>query len=334
MRTLVTGAAGFIGFHLCDRLLRDGFTVVGLDNMTPYYDVSLKEARRRQLKDRYGFEVALVDIADRSRLESLWNESKPEWVFHLAAQAGVRYSLENPSAYVDSNLVGFANVLECCRRWPPQHLLYASSSSVYGANPVPWSEHQPTDHPVSFYAATKKANEVMAHSYAALFGIAATGLRFFTIYGEWGRPDMAFFKFADAIMRGAPVELYNGGRSTRDFTYIGDAIEAMVRIAPRPPAADSAWQGSTDPATSPVAPHRPINIASGRRIALNDFCHMIAVALDAPADIRLCGMMPGDVADTWGDVTLLSALTGYVPDTPVGTGIERFARWYKETYAR
>lgn len=293
MRTLVTGAAGFIGFHLCDRLLRDGFTVVGLDNMTPYYDVSLKEARRRQLKDRYGFEVALVDIADRSRLESLWNEAKPEWVFHLAAQAGVRYSLENPGAYVDSNLVGFANVLECCRRWPPQHLLYASSSSVYGANPVPWSEHQPTDHPVSFYAATKKANEVMAHSYAALFGIAATGLRFFTIYGEWGRPDMAFFKFADAIMRGAPVELYNGGRSTRDFTYIGDAIEAMVRIAPRPPAADSAWQGSTDPATSPVAPHRPINIASGRRIALNDFCHMIAVALDAPADIRLCGMMPG-----------------------------------------
>jgi UDP-glucuronate 4-epimerase len=255
-------------------------------------------------------------------------------VFHLAAQAGVRYSLENPAAYVDSNLVGFANVLECCRRDPPRHLIYASSSSVYGANPVPWSEHQPTDHPVSFYAATKKANEAMAHSYAALFGIAATALRFFTIYGEWGRPDMAFFKFADAIMRGAPVELYNDGRSTRDFTYVGDAVEAMVRIASRPPTAGSGDQASIDPAGSPVAPHRPINIASGRRIVLAEFCDMIAVALGRTADIRLCGTMPGDVADTWGDVTLLRALTDYVPDTPVRTGIDRFARWYKESYAR
>jgi UDP-glucuronate 4-epimerase len=334
MRTLVTGAAGFIGFHLCERLLRDGFTVVGLDNLTPYYDVALKEGRRRVLQERFGFELALIDLADRSRLESFWNEARPEWVFHLAAQAGVRYSIENPHAYVDSNLVGFANVLECCRRSPPQHLIYASSSSVYGANPVPWSEHQPTDHPVSFYAATKKANEAMAHSYAALFGIAATALRFFTIYGEWGRPDMAFFKFADAIMRSTPVELYNDGRSTRDFTYVGDAVEAMVRIASRPPTAAIDHHGSTDPAGSPVAPHRPINIASGRRVALSDFCDMIATALGRTADIRRCGMLPGDVADTWGDVTLLRALTDYVPDTPIHTGIDRFARWYKETYAR
>jgi UDP-glucuronate 4-epimerase len=334
MRTLVTGAAGFIGFHLCERLLRDGFTVVGLDNLTPYYDVALKEGRRRVLHERYGFELALVDLADRSRLESVWNEARPEWVFHLAAQAGVRYSIENPHAYVDSNLVGFANVLECCRRSPPQHLIYASSSSVYGANPIPWSEHQPTDHPVSFYAATKKANEAMAHSYAALFGIPATALRFFTIYGEWGRPDMAFFKFADAIMRGVPVELYNHGRSTRDFTYVGDAVEAMVRIASRPPSAAIDHHDSTDPAMSPVAAHRPINIASGRRIALVDFCNMIAAALGRTADVRHCGMMPGDVADTWGDVTLLRALADYVPDTPIRTGIDRFARWYKETYGR
>jgi UDP-glucuronate 4-epimerase len=326
MRTLVTGAAGFIGFHLCDRLLRDGSAVIGIDDLTPYYDVALKEARRRLLKERFGVELALVDIADKAALQATWREAKPERVFHLAAQAGVRYSLENPGAYVDSNLAGFANVLECCREIPPRHLLYASSSSVYGANPIPWSEHQPTDHPVSFYAATKKANEVMAHSYAALFGLPATGLRFFTVYGEWGRPDMAFFKFAEAIMRGAAVELYNHGRSTRDFTYVSDAVEAMVRIAARPPAIG-------DPAGSPVAPHRVVNIASGRRIPLTEFVDTIATALGRSPDIRLCAMMPGDVADTWGDVTLLGALTGYVPDTPLSVGIERFARWYKQTSA-
>jgi UDP-glucuronate 4-epimerase len=326
MRTLVTGAAGFIGFHLCDRLLRDGSAVIAIDDLTPYYDVALKEARRRLLKERFGLELALVDIADKRALQAIWREAKPERVFHLAAQAGVRYSLENPGAYVDSNLVGFTNVLECCRDIPPRHLLYASSSSVYGANPIPWSEHQPTDHPVSFYAATKKANEVMAHSYAALFGFPATGLRFFTVYGEWGRPDMAFFKFAEAIMRGTTVELYNHGRSTRDFTYVSDAVEAMVRIAARPPAID-------DPLGSPVAPHRVVNIASGRRIPLTEFVDTIATALERSPDIRLCAMMPGDVADTWGDVTLLGALTGYVPDTPLTVGIERFARWYKQTYA-
>jgi UDP-glucuronate 4-epimerase len=326
MRTFVTGAAGFIGFHLCDRLLRDGSAVTGIDNLTPYYDVALKEGRRRLLKERFGVELALVDIADKRALQAIWREVKPERVFHLAAQAGVRYSLENPGAYVDSNLVGFANVLECCREVPPQHLLYASSSSVYGANPIPWSEQQPTDHPVSFYAATKKANEVMAHSYAALFGFPATGLRFFTVYGEWGRPDMAFFKFADAIMRGAALELYNHGRSTRDFTYVGDAVEAVVRIAARPPAIDGR-------AGSPVAPHRVVNIASGRRIALTEFVDTIAAALGRSPDIRLQDMMPGDVADSWGDVTLLGALTGYVPDTPLSVGIERFARWYKQTYA-
>jgi UDP-glucuronate 4-epimerase len=326
MRTFVTGAAGFIGFHLCDRLLRDGSAVTGIDDLTPYYDVALKEGRRRLLKERFGVELALVDIADKRALQAIWREVKPERVFHLAAQAGVRYSLENPGAYVDSNLVGFANVLECCREIPPQHLLYASSSSVYGANPIPWSEHQPTDHPVSFYAATKKANEVMAHSYAALFGFPATGLRFFTVYGEWGRPDMAFFKFAEAIMRGTAVELYNYGRSTRDFTYVSDAVEAMVRIAAHPPAI-------ADPAGSPVAPHRVVNIASGRRIPLTEFVDTIATALGRSPDIRLCAMMPGDVADTWGDVTLLGALTGYVPDTPLSVGIERFAGWYKQTYA-
>jgi UDP-glucuronate 4-epimerase len=333
MRMLVTGAAGFIDFHLCDCLLRDGFTVIGLDDITPYYDIALKEARCRLLKERYGFEVELINIVDRAALQAIWREARPERVVHLAAQAGVRYSLENPATYVDSNLVGFANVLECCRELPPQHLLYASSSSVYGANPVPWSEHQPTDHPVSFYAATKKSNEVMAHSYAALFGFPATGLRFFTVYGEWGRPDMAFFKFADAIMRGTAIELYNDGRSTRDFTYVGDAVEAVVRIARHPPSASPNPSGSIDPAASPVAPHRVINIASGRRVALTEFVDTIATAVGRRPDIRLRDMMPGDIADTWGDVTLLEALTGYVPDTPLREGIERFARWYMQTYA-
>ena len=333
MTVLVTGAAGFIGFHLCDRLLRDGITVVGLDDLTPYYDVSLKEGRRHVLKERHGVEIEIVDVADKDKLHSVWQRARPDQVFHLAAQAGVRYSLENPGAYVDSNLRGFANVLECCRELPPQHLLYASSSSVYGANPVPWSEHQPTDHPVSFYAATKKANEVMAHSYAALFGFPATGLRFFTVYGEWGRPDMAFFKFADAITRGTTVELYNDGRSTRDFTYVSDAVEAVVRIARHPPSATTDPRGLIDPAASPVAPHRVINIASGRRVTLTEFVDAIAAALERRPEIRLRGMMPGDVADTWGDVTLLKALTGYVPDTPLIAGIDRFARWYEQTYA-
>jgi UDP-glucuronate 4-epimerase len=333
MTVLVTGAAGFIGFHLCDRLLRDGITVVGLDDLTPYYDVSLKEGRRHVLKERHGVEIEIVDVADKDKLHAVWQRARPDQVFHLAAQAGVRYSLENPGAYVDSNLRGFANVLECCRELPPQHLLYASSSSVYGANPVPWSEHQPTDHPVSFYAATKKANEVMAHSYAALFGFPATGLRFFTVYGEWGRPDMAFFKFADAITRGTAVELYNDGRSTRDFTYVSDAVEAVVRIARHPPSATTDPRGLIDPAGSPVAPHRVINIASGRRVTLTEFVDTIAAALERRPEIRLRGMMPGDVADTWGDVTLLKALTGYVPDTPLIAGIDRFARWYEQTYA-
>jgi UDP-glucuronate 4-epimerase len=330
---LVTGAAGFIGFHLCDRLLRDGVRVVALDDLSPYYDVALKDARRHLLKERHGLEVEIVDVADKAGLQAAWRRARPEQVFHLAAQAGVRYSLENPGAYVSSNLFGFANVLECCRELPPQHLLYASSSSVYGANPIPWSEHQPADHPVSFYAATKKANEVMAHSYAALFGFPATGLRFFTVYGEWGRPDMAFFKFADAIMRGTAVELYNEGRSTRDFTYVRDAVEAVVRIARRPPSAATGPSGLIDPAQSPVAPHRVINIASGTRTTLTEFVDAIAAALGRHPEIRLRDMMPGDVADTWADVTLLGALAGYVPDTPLREGIGEFARWYKQTYA-
>lgn len=333
VRILVTGAAGFIGFHLARRLSADGHDVTGLDNMSPYYDVSLKQARLDELCTA-GVPVAIVDLCDKAALEDTWRKVNAEVVIHLAAQAGVRYSLDNPQAYVDSNLTGFANVLELARSCPPQHLLYASTSSVYGANTtLPWSESHPVEHPVSFYAATKKSNEMMAHAYSDLFRLPMTGMRFFTVYGEWGRPDMAFFKFADAMLKGQPIEVYNHGKMTRDFTHVSDVVEAVVRLMDKLPAPVPTEPGM--PAalgTSPVGPHRLVNIASGTRVELMRYVECLEQSFGITADIRFTGMAAGDVRDTWGDVSVLKALTGYEPKVGVDAGVQAFARWYRDYY--
>jgi UDP-glucuronate 4-epimerase len=321
----ITGVAGFIGYHVALRLLAEGHDVSGLDNMSDYYDVNLKRARLGELKSRFGFEPRIGDLVDGELLKSLVGEWKPDVVIHLAAQAGVRYSLSNPESYVASNLVGHANLLEACRFAPPRHLLYASSSSVYGANrEQPFRETDRTDHPVSLYAATKRANEGMSYSYSHLFGIPATGLRFFTVYGEWGRPDMAPILFAKAIMDGKPIELFNDGNVARDFTYAGDAVEAIIRLIDCVPPPDE----------SAAARHRVVNIASGRKIPLGEFIATLEQELGMRADKRLAAMQPGDVPETWADTSLLTRLTGYSPQTSLAEGVGRFARWYKEYYVR
>ncbi|MEM9471085.1 MAG: GDP-mannose 4,6-dehydratase [Pseudomonadota bacterium] len=333
MRVLVTGTAGFIGFHLANRLRTEGHQVTGFDNMSPYYDVALKCARLEQLRLAQ-IPVVEADLCDKTALQDAWHKANPQVVVHLAAQAGVRYSLDNPQAYVDSNLVGFANMLELVREAKPEHFLYASTSSVYGANTtLPWSESHPVEHPVSFYAATKKSNEMMAHSYSDLFRLPMTGMRFFTVYGEWGRPDMAFFKFADAMLKGEPIDVYNHGRMTRDFTHVSDVVDAVVGLMAAKPDPAATVEG--EPAglgTSPVAPHRLVNIASGTRVELMDYIQCLENSLGIRAQINFTGMAPGDVRDTWGDVSRLSELTGYNPKVSVDDGIERFARWYRDYY--
>ncbi|MGI9515168.1 MAG: NAD-dependent epimerase/dehydratase family protein [Anderseniella sp.] len=335
MRVLVTGTAGFIGFHLANRLKSDGHEVTGIDNMSPYYDIALKQARLERLR-LADISVAEADLCDKAALRDVWQTADPQVVVHLAAQAGVRYSLDNPQAYVDSNLDGFANMLELVREAKPDHFLYASTSSVYGANTtLPWSENHPVEHPVSFYAATKKSNEMMAHSYSDLFRLPMTGMRFFTVYGEWGRPDMAFFKFANAMLMGEEIEVYNHGKMTRDFTHISDVVDAVVGLFPATPEAVETMEGQ--PArlgTSPVAPHRLVNIASGTRVELMDYIQCLENSLGVKARIKFTGMAPGDVRDTWGDITVLSGLTGYKPKVNVDDGIARFARWYRDYYAQ
>ncbi len=333
MRILVTGTAGFIGFHLANRLRTDGHQVTGFDNMSPYYDIALKRARLEQLRLAQ-IPVVEADLCDKAALQDAWHKADPQVVVHLAAQAGVRYSLDNPQAYVDSNLVGFANMLELVREAKPEHFLYASTSSVYGANTtLPWSESHPVEHPVSFYAATKKSNEMMAHSYSDLFRLPMTGMRFFTVYGEWGRPDMAFFKFADAMLKGEAIEVYNHGKMTRDFTHVSDVVDGVVGLMTATPEPAAAVEG--EPAglgTSPVAPHRLVNIASGTRVELMDYIQCLENSLGIKAQIEFTGMAPGDVRDTWGDVSILSELTGYNPKVSVDDGIERFAHWYRDYY--
>jgi UDP-glucuronate 4-epimerase len=319
MRVLITGVAGFIGYHLAARLLAEGHEITGLDNLSSYYDVGLKKARLHELKSRFGFDAAIFDITDRDSLDRMFVGARPDVVVHLAAQAGVRYSLTNPEAYVASNLVGFANMLEVCRKYPPRHLLYASSSSVYGnAARLPLSESDPTDRPLSIYAATKKANEAMAHSYSHLFALPATGLRFFTVYGEWGRPDMAFFSFARDMLSNQPITVYNGGKMSRDFTYVGDAVESVARLMDRPPVASEGR-----------APSGIVNIASGRRVPILDFIAALESALGKTAEKRYAEMQPGDVTETWADTAKLTALTGFAPQTRIDQGIARFADWYK-----
>ena len=315
MRILVTGAAGFIGFHLSMRLLDRGDTVVGVDDFNAYYDVSLKEARRARLVERKGFAVVRADIADRAAMERVFASGRFDAIVNLAAQAGVRYSVENPHAYVESNVVGFLNILEGARHHGTGHLVFASTSSVYGlGTDLPYRESADTDHPISLYAATKKSNEVMAHAYAHLFGIPTTGLRFFTVYGPWGRPDMALFKFTRGILDGTPIPVFNEGRMVRDFTYIDDIVEGVVRVIDRP------------------APYRIFNIGNHRRVELLDYIRAFEKAIGKKAKLDLLPMQPGDVPATEADTSALQAATGFSPATPVEEGVRRFVAWYREYY--
>lgn len=334
MRTLVTGAAGFIGYHLARRLADDGHAVSCLDNFSPYYDVSLKQARADELKRACGLEIESLDLSDGRGLSDAIKSQTPEIIYHLAAQPGVRYSLEAPQTYVESNLTGFANLLEACRQTPPRHLLFASSSSVYGANRAhPSAEDGLTDHPLSLYAATKKANEALAHSYAHLFDLPMTGLRFFTVYGEWGRPDMAFFKFANAMRAGETIKVHNHGQMKRDFTYVGDIVESLVRLMDKVPGADAAWRAD-DPnsATSGVAPYRMLNIGNGQPEELMRYIQVLADALGVEPKLEMIGMQPGEVEVTWADTSALEALTGFRPQTTIEEGIKRFAEWHLAHY--
>lgn len=330
---LVTGAAGFIGFHTSNALLERGDAVVGVDNLNPYYEVSLKEARLSLLERKPGFRFVRTDVADLQAMERVFHEAKPRAVIHLAAQAGVRYSLQNPHAYVSSNLVGFMNILECCRYASVEHLVYASSSSVYGANTrMPFSVHHNVDHPVSLYAATKKANELMAHTYSHLYGLPTTGLRFFTVYGPWGRPDMALFLFTRAILEDRPIDLYNEGRMRRDFTYIDDIVEGVLRTLDRVPQGNPDWSGDhPDPGTS-RAPYRVYNIGNNQPVELMEFVAALEDALGKTAQKRLLPMQAGDVPATWADVDDLMRDTGFRPSTPIREGIRRFVAWYREYY--
>ena len=333
MPILVTGSAGFIGFNLSRRLLDRGETVVGLDNLNSYYDPTLKAARLALLEGRAGYRHARIDLADRDSVAALFAEVRPTAVINLAAQAGVRYSLECPEAYVDSNVVGFLNILEGCRATMPSHLIYASTSSVYGANAkLPFSVHDHAVHPITLYAATKLANESMAHSYAHLFGIPCTGFRFFTVYGPWGRPDMALFKFADAMLKGEPIDVYGQGKMQRDFTYVDDIVDGLVAAIDRPPAADSTWDAlNPDPATS-GAPWRVLNLGASRRVELMHYIEVLEAKLGVKARLNLLPMQPGDVARTEADTATTQAVLDYSPGTTVEVGVGRFVDWYREYF--
>ena len=334
---LVTGAAGFIGFHLSVRLLDAGVEVVGLDNLNAYYDVRLKEARLAELARRPGFRFVRADLADRDALRAEFDACQPRRVVNLAAQAGVRYSIENPHAYGDSNLTGFLNVLEECRRIEVAHLLYASSSSVYGGNrKLPFAVTDGADHPVSLYGATKRANELMAHAYCHLYGFPASGLRFFTVYGDWGRPDMAYWRFTEEITEGRPIKVYNHGHMARDFTHVDDVVEALARLLPLPAAPDAAFDAADanpNPSTS-WAPHRVYNIGNRRREKLMDMIAIIERAVGRVAEKQFLPMQTGDVLETWADVSDLEAAVGYAPDTRIEDGLTRFAAWYAGWRAR
>ncbi|ABW68128.1 NAD-dependent epimerase [Desulfosudis oleivorans] len=333
MNILVTGAAGFIGFHLAKRLCEDGHTVVGVDNINDYYDPGLKNARLALLHPFSNFSFFQIDIADRPFMAKLFTSHKFDCVVHLAAQAGVRYSLEHPETYIDSNLVGFGNILEGCRHAKVKHLVYASSSSVYGLNTtMPFSVFHNVDHPVSLYAATKKANELMAHTYSHLYGLPATGLRFFTVYGPWGRPDMAYFLFTRAILEGTPIKVYNQGNMKRDFTYIDDIVEGVVRVMDRVPAPDPEWSPEAPcPATS-RAPYRLYNIGNNQPVSLMGFIEAIEKALGKKAEKTFLPMQPGDVPATWADIDSLRQATGFSPATSLENGIAKFVAWYLDYY--
>jgi UDP-glucuronate 4-epimerase len=333
MRLLLTGAAGFIGMHTAQRLLARGDEVVGLDNLNDYYDVTLKQARLARLQPHPNFRFVKLDVADRAGMEALFGREKFDRVIHLAAQAGVRYSLTNPHAYIESNIVGFTHILEGCRHHGVQHLVYASSSSVYGGNTrLPFSEHDSVDHPVSLYAATKKANELMAHTYSHLYGLPTTGLRFFTVYGPWGRPDMALFLFTKAILEGRPIDVFNHGRMQRDFTYVDDIVEGVVRVADRTAEPNPAFVSDTpDPGTSNV-PYRVFNIGNHQPVQLLEYIACVEQALGMKAEKSLLPMQDGDVPATYADTDALREWVGFQPATPIQVGIERFVAWYRDYY--
>jgi len=333
MKVLVTGTAGFIGNTLAIRLLARGDEVVGIDNLNDYYDVNLKKARLARVADNPAFTDVRADIADRAAMEQVFASHKPDRVVNLAAQAGVRYSIENPHAYVDTNLVGFINILEGCRHNGVEHLVYASSSSVYGANTaMPFSVHDNVDHPMSLYAASKKANELMAHTYSSLYQLPTTGLRFFTVYGPWGRPDMALFMFTRNILEGKPIDVFNYGKHRRDFTYVDDIVEGVIRVLDRVPAANPDWSGDSPDSATSYAPYQLYNIGNNQPVELMHYIEVLEDCLGKKAEKNLLPLQPGDVPDTYANVQDLIDDVGYKPDTAVEQGIENFVKWYREFY--
>lgn len=331
--TLVTGCAGFIGMHCAQRLLARGEQVVGIDNLNAYYDVALKQARLQRLQAHAGFTFEPIDVADRAAMRALFERVRPTRVLHLAAQAGVRYSIDQPDDYTDSNLLGFGNILQGCRNQQVQHLVYASSSSVYGGNTkLPFSERDAVDHPVSYYAATKKANEVMAHTYAHLYGTPTTGLRFFTVYGPWGRPDMALFKFTRAMLAGEPIDIYGHGQLVRDFTYIDDIVEGVLRVLDKPATPDAAYDPAAPHPGTSSAPYRIFNIGNSSPTVLMDYVAALESALGTTARKNMLPIQPGDMHSTAADTSALAAWVGFTPATPVQEGVARFVDWYKDFY--
>lgn len=335
MKILVTGVAGFIGYHVAHLLLETGHDVLGIDNCNAYYDVALKKDRLRLLKSHESFTFYLLDLADAAAVERLFSEHRPDVVIHLAAQAGVRYSLENPESYIQSNLVGFYGILESCRRHPVAHLIYASSSSVYGLNTaLPFSENDGVNHPASLYAATKRSNELLAHSYSHLFRIPTTGLRFFTVYGPWGRPDMALFMFTKAILEGTPIRVFNNGRMQRDFTYIDDIVSGVARLVSHTPEPDAAWDGNAPTPSSSSAPYRLFNIGNNQCETLERFIEVLEESLEKKAIREYLPMQPGDVVATYADIDALQTAVGFSPSTPIEVGVPRFVEWYRSYYSR
>ncbi len=332
-KTLITGAAGFIGFHLTKFILERGHFVVGLDNLNSYYDPNLKEGRLDMLRTYNNFVFYRADLKEKPAVDEIFAACRPGYVVNLAAQAGVRYSLENPYAYVDSNLVGFVNVLEACRSYPVRHLLFASSSSVYGGNKtVPFSTEHNTDHPVSLYAATKKANELMAHTYAHLYGIPSTGVRLFTVYGPWGRPDMAYFSFTRDILAGMPIKVFNHGRMSRDFTYIDDVVKALYRLIGLVPKANPDWNEKAGPISESFAPYKIYNLGNNSPVKLSRFIAVLENCLGKEAQKIYLDMQPGDVIMTYADVTDLEKAIGFKPETPIEEGLAKFVEWYRKYY--
>lgn len=333
MKIIITGAAGFIGFHLSKKLLQEDFNIIGIDNLNDYYDPKLKRARLEILEEYNNFSFSKVDLKDKESVDNIFELCKPTHVINLAAQAGVRYSIENPYAYLDSNIIGFMNVLEACRKYPVEHLIYASSSSVYGGNKVvPFSTNHNVDHPVSLYAATKKSNELMAHTYSHLYGIPTTGLRFFTVYGPYGRPDMAYFSFTKNIIAGKPIKVFNHGKMERDFTYIDDVVEGIVKLIDKVPAANKEWDERSDDLSTSFAPYKIYNIGNNNPVKLMHFINVLETAIGKEAKKIYMEMQPGDVLRTYADVSELERDINFRPSTSIEVGLQKFADWYKKYY--